>query len=441
MTPSTEPEETPTGRLRRIGVPVLGVLAAGVVLGLVAGFLVRPGAQSPSVPSVPPVAGPTGTSATSAGPDRESLAVGLVLALQRALRVGDRSALVALASPVAGARAELAVLARNVRRLRVEDLSLRYVGESALALTPAQRARWGADSWVVDADLTWRWAGADEVSSTLEVPLVLGHQGGRASLVSTRVRTDDRVPLWLISPVTVARAPRVLVVASRPARADPLLKQGRRALRTVARTLPGWSGTLVVEAPSGAARFRAVSGMSAVSARAIAAVTTTTDGSSLPTSPEHVYVNPDVYGPLEAAGQQIVLSHEATHVALGAAVSTMPLWLSEGIADYVALAGTRLPDAVLAAQVAALVRAGGVPAHLPDAADFDGANPDIGAAYEGSWLLVRMLAREHGVPALLRFYRTLDRGVDTGAALRRALGTTEDRVLRAWQRELRQVAG
>ena len=37
------------------------------------------------------------------------------------------------------------------------------------------------------------------------------------------------------------------------------------------------------------------------------------------------------------------MSHEAVHVATEAARSTMPLWLLEGFADYVALRDVDLP--------------------------------------------------------------------------------------------------
>ena len=50
------------------------------------------------------------------------------------------------------------------------------------------------------------------------------------------------------------------------------------------------------------------------------------------------------------------MSHEATHVATGAALSTMPTWLLEGFADYVALAHVDLPVSVTASQILGQVR-------------------------------------------------------------------------------------
>ena len=54
-------------------------------------------------------------------------------------------------------------------------------------------------------------------------------------------------------------------------------------------------------------------------------------------------MNPPVFEPLGPQGAQIVMSHEAAHVATDAAASSMPTWLLEGFADYVALAHVDLP--------------------------------------------------------------------------------------------------
>ena len=60
-------------------------------------------------------------------------------------------------------------------------------------------------------------------------------------------------------------------------------------------------------------------------------------------SPVHVFVNPEVFDRLQPTGAQVVLSHEAVHVATDAARSDVALWLLEGFADYVALRDVDLP--------------------------------------------------------------------------------------------------
>ena len=75
----------------------------------------------------------------------------------------------------------------------------------------------------------------------------------------------------------------------------------------------------------------------------------------------HVFVNPEVFGSLRRTGAQVVMSHEATHVAAGAWDSRTPLWLLEGFADYVALRDVDLPVESSAAQIIAEVRRDGPP--------------------------------------------------------------------------------
>ena len=85
----------------------------------------------------------------------------------------------------------------------------------------------------------------------------------------------------------------------------------------------------------------------------------------------HVFVNPDVFGRLRTAGAQVVMSHEAVHVATDAARSTVPLWLLEGFADYVALRDVDLPISTTAGQIIRQVRRDGVPEALPGPVEFD----------------------------------------------------------------------
>jgi hypothetical protein len=192
--------------------------------------------------------------------------------------------------------------------------------------------------------------------------------------------------------------------------------------------------------PRTRAGFEAASGLPADQAKGIAAVTTATDAGGTPTTPVHVFLNPSVFGPLGPRGRQIVLSHEATHVAVGAETTSLPLWLSEGFADYVALRSSPLPVTVLGAQIRSLVQRDGPPSSLPGREEFTGSNPDVGAWYEGAWLAVRLLGEQYGTDGVLHFYRVAEaEGVDT--AFRRVLGTTEREFTRAWRDDLRALGG
>ena len=375
--------------------------------------------------------------ASPSGFDRGAAGATLVDRLDRALRSGR--GLGALADPTnASARRELTSVAANLHKLRVTHFGLRYLdvaGSAAPSSVPPSD-----HPWVAVGQLTWRLQGVDRSDSQVEVPLVLGRRGSRAVFETARFTDDRRVPVWFTAPVAVRRSADALVLSARKQRASQLFRQAQVAVQTVRATLPRWHQPLVVEEPASGRGFETAAGMSATDARAIAAVTTTTDGSDLPTSAVHVYVNPRVYNPLGPNGQQIVLSHEATHVALGAATTSLPMWLSEGIADYVALRHSAVPVPTLASQIRELVRKHGAPKRLPGPAQFSGANPDIGAYYEAAWVAVRLLAQEHGEPTLLRFYRTSDRLGGTQRTFRTVLGTTQAQFTRRWQSYLTSLA-
>jgi hypothetical protein len=172
----------------------------------------------------------------------------------------------------------------------------------------------------------------------------------------------------------------------------------------------------------------------------IAAVTATVDGTRESTVPVHIMVNPGVLEGLGERGAQIVMSHEATHVAVDAATSTMPLWLLEGFADYVALARTELPVSVAAGQILTQVRREGPPRALPGRGDFDPANKLLGTSYEAAWLACRLLAVEYGERRLVSFYDAVDDGASVGSAFV-DLGTTQTEFTARWRGYLRELAG
>ncbi len=218
----------------------------------------------------------------------------------------------------------------------------------------------------------------------------------------------------------------------------PVGRVVRSGVRTVRDALPSWDGRVVVEVPGSPLRFARATGLARSSARGIAAVTTSSATTDLEGGPERVVLNSRVYGPLGDVGQSIVMAHELTHVAVGAAASATPLWLSEGYADYVALRRSDVSVRVLSAQVRSLVRRDGAPRALPGPDEFDGGNPDVGAWYEGSWLAARLLATTYGEDALDDFYRRADADGGTDRAFRE-LGTTERAFTGAWRRELESL--
>ena len=147
-------------------------------------------------------------------------------------------------------------------------------------------------------------------------------------------------------------------------------------------------------------------------------MTTTEDGSLSVGAPVRVFVNPAVFGKLAERGAQVVMSHEATHVATGATFVSMPTWLLEGFADYVALNHAGVPVSLAAGQILARIRKNGSARRsCRRSADLDPTANGLGATYEEAWLACRFVAQQYGEPKLIAFYRAVSGGAEGATGL------------------------
>lgn len=371
--------------------------------------------------------------ATTGGSPSPARAAQTLKSFERAVRDGDEDAARALAPEGDHQAADrLAGIVANARAAHVEDFTLRYVdAEGAYA----------DGAWHAAADATWQFAGFDESPAHAEVLIALQDDGDRVAL--TGFGGGGRVsPLWLSGPVQVRRTPQTLVlVDGSPADARRYERRAATAVPVVRRVLPTWRTGLVVEVPRSEKALNQVLDADPGSYDQIAAVTTSDDGQLTPDAPVHVFVNPEVFGGLKPTGAQVVMSHEATHVATGAFTSTMPLWILEGFADYVALRDVDMPVSKSASQIIGVVRKHGAPRALPSQDDFGTHTPTLGATYESAWLANRLLARDGGEAALVRFYRDVDGGEPVGRAMRSDFGLGVPAFTRQWRTLLQHLAG
>jgi hypothetical protein len=314
----------------------------------------------------------------------------------------------------AGAAAALSAVVRNGQALHVTGFSLRYVDEVGGVAPDGAFAAY--------AQASWRFAGFDQRAESMEVRVRFAQRGGHLRIAGIG-GGDRRSPLWLSGPVQVRRSPGTLVlVQGDAAEADRVAGLARTAVPQVRRVLPGWTPHLVVEVPATEQRLEAALHADQGQYAGIAAVTTSVDGDRARNAPVHVFVNPQAFLPLKPDGAQVVLTHEATHVATSAATSPSPIWLVEGFADYVALRSQHLPLTTTAARISSLVHSAGVPRHLPGEHEFAAGAPHLEARYESAWLACRLLADSAGPRALVSFYRAVDAGHPVGAALRTHVG-------------------
>ncbi|QYJ04711.1 hypothetical protein KUV85_03240 [Nocardioides panacisoli] len=349
--------------------------------------------------------------------------------LEAALRDGESGPTGDLAA-APDSRAVLSAAAGNVAEIGLEDIGLRYLSETDSPMT--------TDGWSAEVEVVWRVAGGD------------GQNAARAAVEFEFVEGGDRiagiggdlVPLWLQGPVEARRGGGAVVVAAAGSdRVAAYHRQARTAVAEIRQRL-GRRTNLVVEVPGSPAGLDRSVGAEDGAYDGVAAVTTGADGSVVPGTPLHVFLNPRVYGDLDQLAAQVVMTHEAVHVATDAPLArNVPLWLLEGFADFVALQDTELPLARTAGQVLAQVREEGVPEALPSGVDFDTAGGHLGATYEAAWQVCEVLAERRSDDDVVALYDAVVAGSDLAAELEKRFGWNEAALTRAWQQRLRGLAG
>jgi hypothetical protein len=405
--------------MRRAGRPAWWVVGLSLFLALVVGAVVWL-ALRPTTYHAPldRSGGPR-----ASVPQASALLRGLVSAVDR-----DDPAAASRLGASTGAEGDLAGVVRNGAAVRVRGFALRYVDQAG-GVAPD-------GAWTADVASAWQFGGFDPRPVQMEVRVRFAVHGGRLGIAGIG-GGDRRTPIWLTGPVQVRRTPSTLVlVQGSSAQADRIAGLARVAVPQVRRVLPTWGGHLVVEEPGSQAALEAALQAAAGAYTGIAAVTTSVDGSRNRDAAVHVFVNPPVLDPLGPRGAQVVLTHEATHVATRAATSPAPIWLVEGFADYVALRAQHIPLATSAARIAALVRQQGAPPHLPDVTQFAADAPHLEARYESAWLACRLLAAVGGQDHLVAFYEAVDAGQPVETALHRQFGFGLSGLTERWRTAL-----
>ncbi len=421
----------PVDRRFRAGRSLWWAVALVLCLGvLVAGYLAL---AAPEEAALPPVEPP------QAVVDRDDSTAALLGAMTDALTTGTRADLRDLVAPTDRAAArELVQMRENVRRLGIADLSLKYVDEH-VGHDTSTGPRLAAGSWVADVRARWRIKGYDDAASGMEVTMTFRETRDATVFATARSDYGSRAPLWFLDDLAVQHSRDALTMVA----GDEVGKIGDladQAVVDVRKVLPSWRGRLVAEVPDSEHDLNRVLGSTDGSFGAIAAVTTPVDGSVKDGAPVHIFVNPQVFGRLGQQGAQIVMSHEAAHVATQAANATLPAWLIEGFADYVALAHADLPVEVTASQIIEQVSLDGVPHQLPGPAEFESENTALGASYEAAWLACKLISDVSGEARLIRFYKTADRDSGTRTAFADVLGTTEEEFTADWRDYLASLA-
>ncbi len=439
---------------------LVAALALGVGLALTATRLLFPDDVAQPGPAASPSGSepsPTGSTDPTDQADQADPAAGRAEAVeklldQRALAVtsGDRDLFLDTVDPGAteffGAQTRMFDRATS---LEVADWSYQVTGDGP-GLTDAQASALPPGAAIVRVRLTYRLDGTETVTDR-EQYLTVVPRGGRWLVAGDTDAAESgfatQRDLWDLGPVRAVRGDRSLVVAdprgATRAQMRRLADEADLAVHDVDEVwTEEWSRAPVIILPRDQQDMATLIGSDGKGLGQIAAVTTGSFESGLSRG-DRVVINPDAWNTLGALGRQVVITHEMTHVAArSSSVQTVPIWLSEGFADYVAYRATPVPTSIVASDIFDDVRDGDVPKQLPDDADFDAARGEVASSYEGAWLACRMIADRFGETRLVRFYRAMSDSEGSGWPLELAdeLGMTQQELVRDWKAYLREKA-
>lgn len=404
------PTRTAT-RTRRGAFAVVAVVAAVVVAGAVA--ITRDGEPS----AVPPVSSSSSSSSpvaapvrTDTGPDEDRIRMAamdaLLLRRSAALLARDREGWAATVDPAsADFAARQAAVFDNLADVPFDDVRMEYAGEGP-PLSLQRAAEVGPGAWVARVSFVYRLADADVADIRRDRYLTFVQRGDHW-LVADDSDGAKNVDLWDLGPVGVVRGDRSLVLGTgdRALLTDLAARADRAAVAVDAVWGTGWPRTAVVVVPADQSQMAALLNRpDETGLDQIAAVTTGEVGEPSGPAADRIIVNPAGFARLRDVGPDVVLTHEMAHVAVRArGPGQVPLWVSEGFADYVAYAGRDLSHRQVAGDVLDLVEAGAGPTTLPTDADFDPRQGDIAPAYSSSWLAIDLIERTYGREAMLAF--------------------------------------
>jgi hypothetical protein len=368
----------------------------------------------------------------------------------------DRTAWLSTVDPISTAfRDKQSTVFSNLRSVPFSDWSYTFAGVAAPP-SPERLRELGGPAWVARVQAGYRLKGYDRASSLTEQYLTMVERSGQWFVASTSDGQTVPQP-WDLGRVRVVHGDRVLVLGTAStATLEDFAAAGDRAVTRVTSVWgTRWPRRAVLVVPRTEKEMGRLLQRPSEGLSQIAAVTTgeLADGDHGAARSDRVVVNPDAFARLGASGRRVVLVHEMTHVAVrSSTTSPVPIWLSEGFADYVGYQDVGLSRRTIAADVLALVRRGKGPRELPGTDAFDPTMTTIAPAYSGAWLACQLIADRYGQQALVQLYRKAgtapvdqDAGPDpeaaTEAAFEAVLHTSVARFTTAWRDDLQALAG
>lgn len=436
---------------------LIGKIALGLAICLVAGAGYAGLRQVAEAPAADPAAPATSAPQVSPTPDeaaegvrRASVGGAVLQKMAAAVQADSRAAFLATIDPKSTAfRTSARTIFANLDKLPIATFQLRYVSDDPAALTPDRQAvLGGTESWLAQVEVSWQLSGYDAKPARETLPVTFVTRDGTtyAASFSERFVAGQRRPIWSLGPIAVARGDHSLVISlTSSSDARSYVAVSDRAVESATKVWGrNWQRKVVVYLPAKQTQMEFLLGAAPNTYTQIAAVTMAELDVPQAGAPVRIVANPKLFDELGRQGRRIVLTHETTHVASTATASPVPLWLAEGFADYVAFTAVPVQDESAAKELFKAIRAGKVPAALPAPEAFAASSAELPQAYESAWLACRLIAEREGQSKLVKFYRTVHASrSSTGLAdaFRSVLGMTEQEFVVEWQQYLKRLAG
>jgi hypothetical protein len=325
----------------------------------------------------------------------------------------------------------------------------------APALTATRIRQVGPKAWADTVTGTYSLAGFDRAPQSFQATYTLVQRSGGWRIADD---TDGATPLqiWDLPGLRVLRGRSGIVVGNAP---EAWMRDYGTIVDSAIRRVSGvwgtdWNSHVVIVTPATNVEFASLllrsndKGLDQV-----AAITQGVTEAGRRAQADRVVINPKAFTALQPIGRRVVITHELTHVAARSSTTgPVPIWLTEGMADYVGYSGLGLLRERVASELLALVRAGKGPTALPTDVDFDPARSNIEPSYSGSWLAVCHLADIYGQAKVVAFYRVvasantagggppLDPNAAAASAFPHSFGVSEAQFVDDWRRYLRTLA-
>jgi len=337
----------------------------------------------------------------------------ILLRRAQAVQTGNEGQFLADVDPADKAlRAEQRVLFANLEEIGFTEIGYSQAEER---FDPAVVRAHGRTTYLVRVLMRYQIPRVDFTPVTTELGYTFVNRGGRWVLVSDHDLDDDLGPgahkeAWDLGRIEVFRGPRALVVVEKGdvKRGRQIMTEASEGLAEVSAYWPRtWRGSVFVialdENDVRDARFADEDIESAASTGSTFSSLPGQDTADGTVAGGYIVINPGERDRVD----EILLSHEITHVATADLGGYEPLWLAEGAAEYVSWRGIEAisgPGEVGKWEQEVIDNALPALSALPGDAGFYQNSADV---YGVSWLAVRYLVQRVGLKQVEELYEDL----------------------------------